>query len=300
MSKSPVLELQNLAQSDSTSVGELLRRATVIASKLGLGEFRKWCQKESMGYAVDDVFPSYRQVKARLQLKNPARGLIPFVLNDKGLKRELLDLHVHQPVDEICQVLDRTEPGASVSAGLRDDEIALLMGIQEKIQGFWLEPYRSISIGQMSSVLSAVRDVILNWALDLERDGILGEGLQFSDVEKQAASQGDTYHVGQLLNVGGSVSHSTLNQTQSVSVEAGSLPSLLGYLKTNGLDDVDLKDLRHAIEADPPKPQPGQLGERVQAWLGSMLMKASTGAAMIGTGAGGNLLADAVKAYYGW
>jgi predicted RNA-binding protein with RPS1 domain len=38
-------------------------------------------------------------------------------------------------------------------------------------------------------ILDAVRNIILNWALNLEDQGILGEGLAFSENEKKAAIQ---------------------------------------------------------------------------------------------------------------
>jgi hypothetical protein len=46
-----------------------------------------------------------------------------------------------------------------------------------------------VSRASIANVLGAVRNTVLNWALQLEADGVLGEGLAFSDSEVEVAAK---------------------------------------------------------------------------------------------------------------
>lgn len=53
-------------------------------------------------------------------------------------------------------------------------------------------------ITELTRVLDSVRNALLNWALKLEEDGVLGEGLSFSKEERALAAQGD-YDISHFL-----------------------------------------------------------------------------------------------------
>jgi hypothetical protein len=57
-----------------------------------------------------------------------------------------------------------------------------------------LVPELIIGKAQVFGILEGVRNVILEWSLKLEKDGILGEGLTFSKEEKRIAATA-TYHI---------------------------------------------------------------------------------------------------------
>jgi hypothetical protein len=67
-------ELQELAQAQDTSVLELLRRAKVIATKLGREEDRSWIERELNGYPDGADIPRYREIPSVLKVKNPFHG----------------------------------------------------------------------------------------------------------------------------------------------------------------------------------------------------------------------------------
>ena len=46
-----------------------------------------------------------------------------------------------------------------------------------------------IQLSQVYKVLDSIRNTILNWALKLEEDGILGDGMAFSKEEKETANE---------------------------------------------------------------------------------------------------------------
>ena len=54
---------------------------------------------------------------------------------------------------------------------------------------FPFRPALEVSRSSYVAILDKVRNTILNWSLKLEADGILGEGLTFSQQEKKTAAE---------------------------------------------------------------------------------------------------------------
>src|SRR5208337_4264867 len=97
-----VLELQKECLDPGASVPALLRKAHVIAQKLGLTDFDSWCQKELKGYSADDSKkPLYRMVTTTLKALNPYRGYIPVFIEDEQMLEKLTNQFVTESVDEL-------------------------------------------------------------------------------------------------------------------------------------------------------------------------------------------------------
>src|SRR3546814_608401 len=80
MTQPIVLQLQELASDSSQDLGDVLRKALTVATKLRLEEFRKWTSCELNGYADPKLLPEYRIVKGDLRVHNPIHGLMPFLI----------------------------------------------------------------------------------------------------------------------------------------------------------------------------------------------------------------------------
>jgi hypothetical protein len=62
-------------------------------------------------------------------------------------------------------------------------------------------------------IQGTVRDTVLRWTLDLEADGIKGEGMSFSPQEKQiAASKADDLQRQVSILIAGSINNSAIQQ----------------------------------------------------------------------------------------
>src|SRR3546814_17115873 len=85
MTQPIVLQLQELASDSSQDLGDVLRKALTVATKLRLEEFRKWTSCELNGYADPKLLPEYRIVKGDLRVHNPIHGLMPFLIEDPQL-----------------------------------------------------------------------------------------------------------------------------------------------------------------------------------------------------------------------
>lgn len=68
-----------------------------------------------------------------------------------------------------------------------------------------------IPISQLFSIIESVRTSILDWTLVLEKSGIVGEGLQFSDGEKKIATENPVI-CNYVTNIFGNISSSQFQQ----------------------------------------------------------------------------------------
>ncbi|AMX01252.1 hypothetical protein A3224_00465 [Microbulbifer thermotolerans] len=166
----------------SVRTSDLLRKAYVVARKLKLSEFLEWIENELNGYKGE--VPEYRMAKGQIRGWNPYNGWIPLMFEDPAEGEALSERACGQSIAELEHLI---ENGSSKST--------LHMPYPQKIQrqlsqGFGFETEVSLFVGQSAliRVIDSVRNVVLNWALKLEEDGILGEGLSFSEKEKSSAT----------------------------------------------------------------------------------------------------------------
>jgi hypothetical protein len=185
-----VLELQNLAQESSTDISELIRRAKVVASKLQLSGVTSWLNGELNGYAkiAREDIPDYRWISSQLMLRTAYRNDIPMIFstNIAWAAEHFSRLELRGSVAEIASLLAQANVGKRLTATLSPPEVDLLIKLEINIEQ--TVPYRVISHNALDGVLNAVRNRILDWALKLEEEGILGKGMTFSKDEKKAAS----------------------------------------------------------------------------------------------------------------
>jgi hypothetical protein len=79
-------------------------------------------------------------------------------------------------------------------------------------------PMRFVRLQNLCGILDSVRTEILNWALKLEEDGILGEGMTFSrDEQQKAATQHSVhYHIGTMTQ--SQIQHGSDNSSATLNV----------------------------------------------------------------------------------
>lgn len=296
--KSPVHELQELATDTSVDLATLLRKALLVATKLKLTEFRQWIDCELNGYFGKGDVPAYRKVRARVWLKNPYHGLVPVMFADSKTADAFCQIDAHDPIGSLKHILDNQGKDASPPVfPLTPRETAYLL---EQQDGLDLPPVRTVSANQLASILDAVRTAILEWALKLEQEGILGEGISFTTEEVQRAGTSTQIQIESFQGILGNVQGGTVSQTMSMHVQKGNWPSLEEYLRSIGLGGEDISDLKAAVEAEPAPSEGKGWGKQVSDWVGRMVSKAASGAWQVGLGVASNLLASAIKAYYGW
>lgn len=294
MSDSIVLQLQSLASDPNSDIEELLNKALLVSRKLKIKEFREWCELELEGYGGKEL-PTYRKFKGQLKVVNPFHGYQPFIIPAE-LDEIVTAIEVHYSVGEINNLLK--QEGDSYINVLPNEMKQILMEMQRS-QGIQLEPKVIFARTQLMGVITKIRTIILNWSLQLEDDGILGEGLKFTKQEKEAAMSVNHYNIQNMQGVVGHVSGGTINQNNQMNINTMDFDSLAKHLANNNVAFSDIQTLKEAIEHDPTPTEPKKLGEKVSCWIGSMVGKAANGTWDIGIATAGTLLAEALTKFYG-
>jgi hypothetical protein len=180
-----VLELQRDALDSRVPVADLLRKALVVATKLGVKDLQAWVAKEMNGYWGDDAddVPDYREVRGEVKAWNPYHGWQPVYLDSGATAERLSRRHCAQPAAELEAVLESDSTSLQMPF---PPELARKLSLSAT---FPTEITLIVPRSALVGVLQSIRTTVLNWALRLEAEGILGDGLTFTPEEKEAAAR---------------------------------------------------------------------------------------------------------------
>ena len=179
--KGIVIELEKEALNEKASVESLLRKAYLVARKLKLEEFEEWINNEQNGYKGNA--PDYRMINGEYKAWNPYRGWIPVILSPK-LGEVASRILLNQSVSALREIYTSHEN--SIQFTLNTKMNALL---NQSTDGFETRFVFETSRSEIYRILSTVRNKILEWALFLEENEIIGEGMTFTDEEKKKAQE---------------------------------------------------------------------------------------------------------------
>lgn len=176
-----VLELQRKALSQESDILQLLREAYLISCKLQRDDFKHWANLEMNGYPPEADIPSYRLVHGTIKVMGARGKWVPV-----SLDAEDADLCIHGMPDTIASLFDMYKRAASSNV------VGILFPVEKNrlFQAMFDMPAQfalHVSANQIFNIFERVRTEILNWTLMLEKNGIIGEGLRFSDEEKAIA-----------------------------------------------------------------------------------------------------------------
>lgn len=175
-----VEELQRDALDPQTSIPGLLRKVKLVAAKLRLEGMGEWVDAELNGYARE--VPSYRIKRGDVRWWNPYHGWLPV-----------------QGAEVIMSRLSEKRVGESVSAlealaGSPDDSFHIPVSHDIAVKLLKIEFIGTPKVAVFfhknvfTDILDQVRTRVLEWALELEKAGIVGEGVSFSPAEKERAA----------------------------------------------------------------------------------------------------------------
>ena len=283
-----VPELIDMASDPAIATTDLLRRALVVARRLRVPDLIDWINSELNGFTSGEL-PEYRLLRGESVAENPYHGIIPFFVPPE-IADLMAQFPVRQSIPELIHLLG-SEHGIfhHYPASIEQN----LMNMMRQGSGVAMRPALKFSTVQIQGVIETVRSRILDWALDLEERGVLGEGMTFSPMEKQIVQE-QHYN---FNNVSGSQIQigsdgSTQTQTNAITNDLAALKSLIGALG----DVLDQKavvgstadELRAELatlkaQASSPKPK----WEVIKATARSIKT--------IGEGAAGNILGELAK-----
>lgn len=291
-----VLELQKLAANPNSNVEELLNMTLIVARKLKLDNLRKWCDLELQGY-YDNLseIPKYRKFNGQLKVDTPLHGYLPLYAPDE-INNELTHTEIICPISEIQNYINS---GAKTFEKPLPNDVRKLIKENQKTP-YPLEPKVTIESTQFQNILSCIRQVILNWALTLEEEGVLGEGIQFS-LQEQAKAMSTQFHIQNMQGFVGNISGGNMQQNihDGIHIETNNFDQLADVLSKNGIPFSELSSLKEAIDLDEKPTEANKFGTNVSQWIGNIMTKASSGAINVSLATIAGLLTNAISKYYG-
>ena len=297
-------EIQQEAVDSKSDLGALLRKCKLLAARLGSRPLEYWLVWESNGYPGDVEVPTYRI--RPLELKGHFAGAfgsgirnapIPWVCLPKEAREAYQNYRSRQSIAGIEEMLKMADTGKlNVSTG----DLAVVLGTNVYHGYNCVQAWAEFSVGNAIELLNAVRNRILDFAL-----AVWKEAPTAGEQSDKRVDQIEPGRVTQIFNTtvyGGSANlvGSATDSPISITVSQNDFASLERTLRTKGVQDGDVEDLRLAVQSD-GKPQKGRgFGPRVSSWIATMMEKAAEGSWGIGIEAAGDLLAQAISKYYGF
>jgi len=211
-----VIDLQRDCMDLSIPCDQLLLKAYTIAFKLGISSMVDFCSKELYGYKdvkCEDV-PAYRKGVLGLEGVDGYKNAFPIILRQDS---EFTALKISQSITEIESM--ELSNGSILYSNVSAEESYF---IRKKIQIDSDVLIRKVIPAYLfKAVLTKVRKIILEWALELEKNGIYGEQLVFSDEEQKKGNDIPSIQI--IIN--GNVSNSNI---------AGKLKDSISNIQTQG------------------------------------------------------------------
>jgi len=284
-----VVKLEKDALDDSAPVSSLLREFIFICSKLGVKDMESWARREMNGYVgAEDTIPEYRYIQGPCKFHNPYLGWCPIIFKTKEEERIFTVRPLSSTISEIEDWVHTPENKQMTM------EFPAEMKSKFADMNYGMIPVTLVDKSQLSKILDAVRQKILDFALQLENSGILGsEDYMFSNDEKEKVQSMITInqvHGTQIIQQGANNdNHVELNYAAPEYVNRlneliGKLDVMIRNTKSSG-DSVkelsaEVNTLKAQIES--PKPKKSIIKETLQS-VRSIL-----------EGAGATLLAERV------
>ncbi|MFG0530774.1 hypothetical protein ACF8FB_10590 [Pseudomonas sp. yb_2] len=181
-----VLELQRDVLDRTIHIPDLLRKALLVSRKLKIKDIEEWLDNELNGYELRSV-PSYRLISGELKAFNPYRGWIPVDMGGE-LHASMCETPARDSVSQIADLVERTETGTVIVKFPANLNTAF-----RNLMRTDYEPALHVPVHKLVRILDVTKTNIMDFALDLEARGILGEGIRFSKAEEQLA-QSITYN----------------------------------------------------------------------------------------------------------
>ncbi|MFJ2428487.1 hypothetical protein [Pseudomonas sp. NPDC087804] len=253
-----VLELQADALDETKSVIYLLQKARAVSVKLNVTTIQEWIGHELEGYPYALV-PEYREVTGLLMCRGDA-GFVPLRVDDVAFKKTLTMRRIQTALPELFNFLDQSRDLRQIMMGFHPEQAAMLMSGMHPP----MEPWLAVEKSSVHRIVASVRTKILDFALDLEQQGVLGDGMTFTKDEKERASS-FTYNINIEKMTDSQIQQGTTNSTQNyhrpvdlsdISAFVEKLMPVINELKSDtdrAQIQSDLEAIRTLIKAPKPK-----------------------------------------------
>jgi hypothetical protein len=205
-------QLQEDALDPSIPVSTLLRKVKVAAAKLALDDALAWVAGELNGYRAMADIPAYRKGAGTTFAWNPYHGWQPIQFGSHTTADLVARVLFHEPIGNYESLLE-----TGVGPYFVDIPNEMLSALNETLSYAVPRIANQVGRGLIVRIVQHVRDLVLDWALELSQAGVTGDGLRFSSAEKEAASVAQitigefhgSFNTGNASGSGSTISQST-------------------------------------------------------------------------------------------
>ena len=296
-------EIRSALVNESADLSNTLRKAKILASAIGLPEFREWVDFELSGYTDRDKVPSYRCFRPTNlgTFSGPFQsGVKNMPLPTYNLPDEVKEFAENLILFEGVGALEAQASGSYQSGSYQrkwPQEMVMLARDAIQMTGgmVLIDAHQPIPAYALTGVLDQIKNKLLDFVLGLQKSDITSEDLNNGTVEAEVAR--NLFHINIYgdRNVVASGEH--VSQRLNT-VPKGDVHSLISYLRKHNLESDDLSELKDAVSSEPSAPD-GRYGPKVRAWLGGMISKAASNTWNVGVETASKVLTDALNGYYG-
>jgi len=288
-----VKQLQEEACNTNTKLLDLLRKALLIANKLKLIEFEQWVKQELSGYTDKKLIREYRIANCEIKANVPGQGWQTLYFPNRKDELMVKRVPIMQSISELQELRGTSK---ELIMPLRGVELQILQNTFKTNS----EITRFIPNTAIDKICEAVKTTILEWALQLESEGILGEGISFTVQERNIASNNLSIQIEHFHGILGNIDNSIVTQELKLDIKKNSFSDLENALKNYGFDNVDIQDLIEAIKSDPQPTQTNMFGEKINSWIGKILTKITTGILNLPVEIVSSVAVNAILKFYGF
>lgn len=196
-----VIDLQRDCMDLSIPCDQLLLKAYAIAFKLDISSMVDFCSKELYGYTEAQYkdIPIYRKGIMEFEGVDGYQRSFPIILRQNS---KLTDFIISHSITEI-EAMNLSKDGELYSNASVEENFLIRKKVNIDSNIFIR---KRIPVYTFKAVLIKVRKMILEWALELEKNGIYGEELEFSNDEQTKVKNVPSIQI--IIN--GNVSNSNL------------------------------------------------------------------------------------------
>ena len=195
--------IQAAAIEKDVNVSQLLRKAKLAAVKLNQPDFVEWLDNEIDGYdCTFEELPDYRKTRGIMKARNPYHGLVTMHFESEELENLITQAPTFQGVSSLQAIVEKSDKSDTLTYQLSGAQKSHLMDAFKTT----MEPVLIIATSQLEAILARVTSMVLDWSLELEKAGILGEGLTFTMNEQEKAAPISQNFFGSNIGSVGSIS----------------------------------------------------------------------------------------------
>lgn len=286
-------EIQRNALDLNVPIDAILRKVKLCTTKLDLSSLEAWISQELDGYSSKAALPGYRELVGEPLALNPYNGWIPMFFKSANDRQAVTRVDVRQPISTLRDLIDNDNDNGMFYYPVPEYQV---LAINRRMN--FQSSRMVLKIGRTSiiMILETVRNMVLDWSVEMEKKGVLGEGMYFEPVEKERAERAmSTISIGGNFvgNLGNHNASRDIVSTSVVDVQVRAIVDAvsrirdeLPALRIAGADTEALAPYLDAVEkeAKSSAPNPRKLTSLLD------------GARSILVGAGGNLTAEGALA----